>query len=78
MPLFFHWDGTVTFGNVLTMIVFTLVFLKFYSKIVRFIDKIELIIDEFPPHTHVRGLIRYPKGMEPADPITLEGQEGPK
>jgi hypothetical protein len=49
-----HWDGTITLGNVLTMIVFMLPVIRFWSVFV-----------DFPPHRHARGFIIYPKGMAP-------------
>jgi len=64
-PAWFKWDGTITLGNLLTILGFGFAALKFYTKVVRFIDKLEMLIDEFPPHRHVDGAILFPKGMSP-------------
>ena len=56
-----HWDGTITLGNVLTIIIFFGSFLAFYAKIVRLFA----ILQEYPPHRHNGNAVIYPKGMNP-------------
>lgn len=56
-----HWDGTITLGNVLTIISFAVFFLIFYARIVRLFA----IMEEYPPHRHNGDVIVYPRGMTP-------------
>ena len=58
-----HFDGTITLGNVLTIISFLIGFLMFYAKIV----KLFAILQEYPPHRHNGDVIVYPRGMKPED-----------
>jgi hypothetical protein len=56
-----HWDGTITLGNVLTIITGAVFFLAFYAKIVNFLA----IMKEYPPHRHNLNVIYYPSTMKP-------------
>jgi len=66
-----HWDWTITAGNIIQIIWFTIVIfgasIKIYTKVVRYTDKLQLLMDEYPPHRHVSDQIVYPAGMKPQD-----------
>jgi hypothetical protein len=59
-----HFDGTITLGNILTIITGLTAFLAFYSKMVRLFA----ILTEYPPHRHNGDVVIYPRGMRPEDP----------
>lgn len=60
-----HWDGTVTLGNLLTIasIAVTLFvgYNKIYTRVIRFMDKIEFLLAEYPPHKHAGDTVIYPE-----------------
>lgn len=62
-----HFDWTVTFGDILKLMSFAFGLLLIYGKLVKFVTKIEWMMDEFPPHKHIgnNNDILYPRGMEP-------------
>ena len=39
-----------------------------YTKMIRWIAHREKVEEEYPPHSHLNGHIKYPKGMAP-DPL---------
>lgn len=49
-----HWDGTITLGNLLTIVVLLYPVLRLAS-----------VMRDFPPHRHIGHEIVYPKGMAP-------------
>jgi hypothetical protein len=66
-----NFDGTITLGNILTIISGFIAFLVVYSKMVRLLS----IIEQFPPHRHVGNAILYPSGMEPGKIKEGNGRE---
>lgn len=59
-----RWDGTITLGNLLTIIALLVSFMAFYSRLVRLFA----IFEEYPPHRHNADVIVYPRGMKPERP----------
>lgn len=49
-----HFDGTITLGNILTILAVLWPILRFTA-----------VIRDFPPHRHTKDGIIYPKGMSP-------------
>lgn len=58
------FDWTISIWQVLTVIWLTFIF---FFVLVRKVDKLMLILEDYPPHKHVRGIGEpiYPKGMRP-------------
>ena len=55
----FHFDGSITLGNILTILVLLWPVIRFSA-----------IMRDFPPHRHIAGregkdIILYPRGMMP-------------
>lgn len=63
-----HWDGTVTFGDILMMLSFAFSALLVYGKIMALLTTIR----EYPLHRHQGDIIIYPHGMKPEDPTRLK------
>jgi hypothetical protein len=55
-----HWDGTISLGNIITLLFGA-------GPILFFVVRIYVLFREFPPHRHMNGDIYYPKGMKPED-----------
>lgn len=55
-------DWNVPVWQVLAMV--WVVFLFFFG-VMRKLDKLISIFEEYPPHKHVFGKVMYPKGMKP-------------
>lgn len=66
-----HFDWTISIGSIITVAWGTVLALGFFLKVMRWIDKLDMIMDEYPPHRHVGSnpqadpLIVYPRGMKP-------------
>jgi hypothetical protein len=55
-----HWDGTISLGNILTII--------FGAGPVFYIAlKTYWLLKEYPPHKHLNGHIIYPTGVTPQE-----------
>lgn len=63
-----HWDGTITLGNLLTIATIAGTILigysKVYARIIRFMDKIEFLMSEYPPHKHAGDSVIYPEMLK--------------
>lgn len=57
-----HLDWSVSVWQVSVAIWFIFVF---FFTVVRKLDKIIAIFEEFPPHRHLGNDLIYPKGMKP-------------
>jgi hypothetical protein len=57
-----HLDYSVSVWQVVAAIWVTFVF---FFGIVRKLDKIIAIFEEYPPHRHIGDELIYPKGMRP-------------
>ena len=68
----YKFDWTITLGNVITLVILMFGSGAFYTRIVKFISKLEYLIGEFPPHKHINRKILYPKGLAPQEPHDTE------
>ena len=65
------FDWTISIGNVITLVAFLPVAVAALIKVVRWTDRLDMLMGEFPPHRHVGSdpetdpSIIYPKGMRP-------------
>lgn len=61
-----HWDWTVHLGEIIGGI-------SFGVAVLRKLDRLIVVFEEYPPHRHAGNTIIYPKGQEPG--ITTQLQE---
>jgi hypothetical protein len=55
-----HWDGTITFGNALTIGWFTFLAIMWWVKF-------STLLREYPLHKHIGSVIIYPVGTKLED-----------
>ena len=65
------FDWTISIGNVITLVTFLPVAVAALVKVVRWTDRLDMLMGEYPPHRHLNSdpetdtTILYPRGMRP-------------
>lgn len=66
------WDFTITIGDLIAVLGVCGTIITSAVMVIRKMDQVLFYFREFPPHLHVAGRIRYPKGLAPDETEALD------
>ncbi len=56
-----HWDLTIHLGEMLIV-------MGLAWRVVRALNRLSFLLENFPPHRHVGAQVLYPQGLRPEEP----------